>query len=82
VDVVALMKEYVQAGNLKEFTFKQVLGWKAGPDEVIDGQTYQTGLARYTAETIMGTKSIDAKALIQNGAVVRWVYPKSGMEIK
>jgi len=76
------MKAHVQAGNIKEFTFKQVQGWKAGPDEVVSGEPNQTGLVRYTAETIMGTKSIDAKALIKDGAVLKWIYPKSGMEIK
>lgn len=82
VDVVALMKEHVQAGSLKDFTYKQVQGWKAGPDEVIDGETYQTGLARYTAETVIGNRPIDVKALIQNGAVVKWVYSNSGLEVK
>lgn len=82
VDVVALMKEHVSGGNIKEFTFKQVQGWRAEPDEVIDGETYQIGLIRYTAETIFGTKSIEAKALIKDGVLEKWIWPKSGMEIK
>lgn len=82
VDVVSLMKQHIQGGNIKEFEFKQVQGWKAEPNEVIDGETYQVGLIRYTAETIFGTKSIEAKALIKDGAVVKWIWPKSGMEIK
>ena len=82
VDVVSLMKQHIQGGNIKEFEFKQVQGWKAEPDEVVDGETYQVGLIRYTAETIFGTKSIEAKALIKDGAVVKWIWPKSGMEIK
>jgi hypothetical protein len=82
VDVVDVMKKHIQEGNIKEFTFNQVQGWKAEPDEVIDGQTYQIGLVRYNAETIFGNKLIEAKALIQNGQVVRWIWPKSNMEIK
>jgi len=82
VDVVAVMKEHIRGGNIKEFQFSQVQGWKAEPDEVIDGETYQIGLIRYTAETIFGTKSIEAKALIKDGAVVKWIWPKSLMEIK
>ena len=76
------MKQHIRSGAIKEFTFEQVLGWKAEADETINGETYQTGLVRYKADTIFGVKTIEAKALIQNGKVVRWVWPKSGMEIK
>lgn len=82
VDVVAIMKKHIAEGNIKDFAFNQVQEWKAGPDEVIDGETFQVGLARYHAETILGNKLIDAKALIKNGSVVRWISPKSNMEIK
>jgi hypothetical protein len=82
VDVVAVMKKHISEGNIKEFTFNQVQGWKAEADEVIDGETYQIGLVRYNAETIFGNKVIEAKALIQSGQVVRWIWPKSNMEIK
>jgi hypothetical protein len=76
------MQESVRTGQIKEFTFDQVLAWKAEADETIDGETYQTGLASYKAETIFGVKTIQAKALIKNGKVQRWIWPKSGMEIK
>lgn len=82
VDGVEVMKAHIRSGAIKEFTFEQVLEWKTEADEVINGQTYQTGLIRYKAETIFGEKTIEAKALIQNCQVVRWVWPKSGMEIK
>ena len=82
VDVVAVMKKHIADGNIKEFTFQQVAGWKVGAEEVIDGETYQTGLIRYNAETIFGTKLIEAKALIRDGEVVKWIWPKSNMEIK
>jgi outer membrane biosynthesis protein TonB len=81
-DPVAAMKASIQAGQIKEFTGDQVQEWKAGEDEQVDGETYQTGLASYKAETIFGVKTIQAKALIKNGKVQRWIWPKSGMEIK
>lgn len=82
-DVVAVMKESIQSGDIKEFTFDQVLDWQAsdGP-ETIDKVSYQTGIASYEAETVFGVKTIQAKALIKGGKVVRWLWPKSGMEIK
>ncbi|MEI7910663.1 MAG: hypothetical protein WCK77_13585 [Verrucomicrobiota bacterium] len=79
---VEMMKSHIRGGAIKEFTFGQVLEWNAGADEVVNGESFQTGVVKYKAETIFGVKTIEAKALIQNGSVVRWVWPKSGMEIK
>jgi hypothetical protein len=81
-DVVALMQKSIKAAQIKEFTFDQVLDWAAAPDEVVSGETYQTGVASYKAETIFGVKTIQAKALIKDGVLQRWIWPKSGMEIK
>jgi hypothetical protein len=82
-DPVAIMKASIQAGEIKEFSFDQVLEWQPGEGmETIDGIGYLTGIASYKAETVFGVKTIQAKALIQGGKVVRWLWPKSGMEIK
>ncbi|MCH7225315.1 hypothetical protein [Haloferula sp. A504] len=81
-EIVKLMQDSIKAGSVSEFTFDQVLGWKAGEDEERDGVTYQTGLVAYKAETIFGVKTIQAQALIDGGKIVRWIWPKSGMEIK
>ncbi len=83
IDVVAVMQESIKGGAIKEFTFGQVLDWQASEAvEKIDGESYQTGIASYKAETVFGVKTIQAKALIKGGKVVRWLWPKSGMEIK
>jgi hypothetical protein len=82
VNIAQIMGQHIREGGIKEFTLAQVNGWRAEPDEVIDGETYQVGIVTYTADTIFGKKTLDAKALIQNGRVVKWVWPKSGMEIK
>lgn len=81
-DAVKAMQASIKAAQIKEFTFAQVLEWKAEADEIVDGETYQTGIASYKAETIFGVKTIQAKALIKAGTVQRWIWPKSGMEIK
>jgi hypothetical protein len=80
--VVKAMQESIRGGKVQEFKYEQVLGWKAAGDEQIDGESYQTGLVAYKAETIFGVKTIQAKALIKDGTVVKWIWPKSGMEIK
>lgn len=81
-DIVKLMQESVRSAQIKEFTFDQVIGWKAGEDEEVDGEKFQTGLAAYKAETIFGVKNIQAKALIRGGKVIRWIWPTSGLEIQ
>ncbi|MEI7956453.1 MAG: hypothetical protein WCJ66_14900, partial [Verrucomicrobiota bacterium] len=83
-DAVEVMKSHLRSGAIKEFTFEQVQEWKAEPDEVINAETYQTGLVRYnTQENIFGVKTIEAKALMQGGRVVRWIWPKNpSAEIK
>ena len=81
-DVVKTMQDSIKAAQIKEFTFDQVLEWTAESDEIVDGETYQTGVASYKAETIFGVKTIQAKALIKGNKVQRWIWPKSGMEIK
>jgi hypothetical protein len=81
-DVVAVMQASIKGGQIKEFTFDQVQGWKAGEDEDVDGQLYQTGLLVYTADTLFGKRTLQAKAFIKDGKVERWIWPTSGMEIK
>ncbi len=82
VNVVKVMQDSIRAGEIKEFTFDQVLSWKAEPDETVEGTPYQVGSVSYKAETIFGVKTIQAKALVKDGKVQRWIWPKSGMEIK
>lgn len=83
VDVVATMKASIEAGEIKEFNFDQVVEWKAAEEEeTFDGETYKVGLLTYKAETFVGVRTIQAKALIKDHKVARWLWPKSGMEIK
>ena len=81
-DVVKVMQESVKAAQIKEFKFDQVTEWKAGENETVDGETFQTGTALYKAVTFLGEKSIEAKAFVKGGKVLRWIWPRSGMEIK
>jgi hypothetical protein len=82
VDVVQTMQESVKSGQIKEFKFDQVTEWKAGEAETFEGESYETGTALYKAVTFLGEKSIEAKAFIKGGKVQRWIWPRSGMEIK
>ncbi len=82
-DPVMVMKESIASRQISKFSAAQVLDWQAGSvSETIDGVTYQIGNVTYQAETPFGTKNLSAKALIKDGKVVRWISPKSGMQIE
>ncbi len=80
--IVTIMKQSLSSGQIKEFKLDQVTEWKAGEPETVDGESFQTGTAQYKAVTFLGEKSIEAKAFIKGGKVARWIWPRSGMEIK
>jgi hypothetical protein len=82
VDPVKLMRESLQTNPIKEFSIGQVTTWSPGPEETIDGETFATGIISYEATTILGHKTMQAKALIKNGSIQKWTYAKSGIEIK
>ncbi len=81
-DVVQVMQASVKSGQIKEFKFDQVTAWKAGENEKIDGETYETGIVLYRAVTVLGEKTLEAKAFIKDGKVRRWIWTLSGMEMK
>ena len=80
-DVVGVMQASIKNGEIKEFQVDQVLEWLPGGEETVEGETYVTGTVNYKKDTVFGLKTIQAKALIKNGKVVRWLWPKSGMVI-
>jgi hypothetical protein len=81
-DVVGAMQASIRVSQIQEFKFDQVQQWTEEPDETFDGESYKIGVASYKAETMFGVRVIQAKALIQEGIVRRWVHRKSGLEIK
>ena len=82
VDPVKLMRKSLQTNPVKEFSIGQVTTWSPGPEETIDGETFATGIISYETLTILGQKTMQAKALIKNGSIQKWTYAKSGIEIK
>lgn len=81
-DAVSLMKASVAADDVTEFEVAQVVSWKAGKPIKFDGKVYQTGLVTFKAETILGMQEHDAIALISKGAVVKWMWAKTKLEMR
>ncbi|HEY8960680.1 MAG TPA: hypothetical protein VIM57_00640, partial [Luteolibacter sp.] len=80
--VIVAMQESFQKDGLKEFTEAQPTRWQVGGDETIKGETYQTGLLDYLAQTPFGGKAMQVKALLRDGKVVKWVSVTSGKELR
>lgn len=81
-EVVSIMKKSLESEEIKEFNASEVKEWNAGEPETVDGSSFGTGTVVYEKDTIFGLKRITAKAFIQEGKVVRWVWPKSGLIIQ
>lgn len=79
--IVSAMQESIKSGKITEFTFEQVVAWKGGEEETVDGVTYQTGLAAFKKDTILGFKTMQAKALIKGGKIAKWVWKETGSEM-
>jgi hypothetical protein len=81
-DLVVIMQESIKSSEIQEFTSDQVSEWRAEADESVEGVNYKTGSATFKAETLLGSKTLKAKALIKNGKVQRWVWPHTGKQMK
>ena len=80
--IVAAMKASVTAGKVTEFKAAQVTAWKAGNQLEFDGESYQTGIATFKAETILGVQEHDALALIKDGKIAKWMWAKTKLEMR
>ena len=80
--VLDIMRESLRAGEIKEFTEKDVTDWKVGPTEEIDGETFQTGEVIYEAQTIFGKKKVRVQAMIRGGKVEMWRYAKTKVQVE
>lgn len=77
-----ILKSSVKAGEVNEFTFDQVLDWKRAGVEQLDGGTYEVGMVTYQADTIFDEQKLEAKALIKDGKVVKWLWPTTNTKMR
>lgn len=81
-DIVKIMQESIQAGQIKEIKFDSVTEWAGSEPETLDGKQYNVGVVAYKGQTFLGVKTSRAKAYINGGKVIRWIGAKSGMDLK
>jgi|GEM_PF-4028544 len=75
------MRASYESGSIREFAQTKPVKWTAGPDETIRGTAYQTGVLEYSTKTILGEKVAQAKALILNGKVDKWISLKTSQPL-
>jgi len=76
-----LMHQSLQNGEIDHFAVNQVIRVTEVGQEVINGIQYQFGILEYRDNTVFGQKEFEAKALIRDGKVERWIWPANGMRI-
>ena len=81
-ELVAAMKAGLEAGALKELDIAKVETWEAMEKEFFDGDEFQVGVVNYKEVTILGEKTLQAKALFRKGKLVKWIHAKTGMQIR
>lgn len=79
---IKIMKESIRANSINEFEFSQVNSWELAEKEIVRGISYDIGLVSFTARTIFGDQTLEAKALFQDSKLVRWVWATTHNEMK
>ena len=80
-EIRQIMYESVQKAEIDHFTIGQITQWKNFGEEQIDGVSYRFGLIDYRQQTIFGEREVEAKALIRDGKVEKWIWTSNGMRI-
>ena len=80
--IIAAMKESLESEKITEVDASTVTNWEASEEETIEGEVFQIGVATYKENTILGPKSLRAKALFKEGKLQKWVHANTGLEIR
>jgi hypothetical protein len=81
-ELIDILKASVKAGDVNEFEFSQVISWKEADEELIGSDTFQVGMVTYKADTIFDEQQLDAKAIIKDGKVVKWLWPTTNTQMR
>ena len=82
-EITEVMKESIEAGEVTEFTLDQVIEWRKGGEEVVEGITYkQSGRLIFSAQTILGEHKYGAIALIKRGKIVKWAWARNMLTMR
>ncbi len=74
-DVISMMKQSVRSKEVTEFTYENAQSWASIGTKDLGDVKYQVGEVTYRARTIFGDEKLRAKALFQDGRLVKWVWP-------
>lgn len=70
---ITIMQQDVQNGGLKGIAMDEIIEWRFVGFESVNGASFWTGVAVYPVSTMFGSFHVEAKAMIQNDKVVKWI---------
>jgi hypothetical protein len=76
-----IMQRSLLDSEVTHFTVAQVIEFKEVGQTEISGVSYDFGMIDYRENTIFGERVYQAKALIRDGKVEKWIWPSNGMQI-
>jgi hypothetical protein len=76
------MKKSLVAGEVSEFSIKEVKKVTVEPSEERDGVSYEVGSVLLKKVTLFGEREEKVIALIQDGKVQKWLWMPSEMEVR
>ena len=80
--IVDVMKASVKEEEVTEFKLADVISWKEGESFELEGESYAAGVVTFKSETILGVQENEAIALIKDGAVYKWLWEKTKLEMR
>lgn len=80
--VEELVKADLLTERLQDLKPRQVKAFRYVGEERISGQPAETMIVEFEADTLIGVKRLEARAVIRDGSVVRWEWAKTGFEMR
>lgn len=80
-ELISLMKQSVRNKVVTQFTYESTKSWTSKGSKDIGGVKYQVGEVTYGAKTIFGDETLRAKALFQDGRLIKWVWPTTNADM-
>lgn len=75
------VKASLRRGEAGDRVYDDAKRWRWAGPEWVKGTQYDAALVQFEVSTIFGTFKNEVKALMQNGEVVKWVWPDTNKEV-
>ncbi len=81
-EIREIMVASLEQEEIGHFKADQIVSWNAFGEKEIDGELIHYARVDYVEETTFGERTFEAKALIRDGRVEKWIWTRSGLRIE